>query len=259
MNLPFNLNDDWGKEIAEMVGEFISLDTSNANLVTGKYLRARVWIDVNEPLQRWVVIDSTLREACDWYDVKYENVPYFCFSCGLLGHSDLVCPNPGERDELGRLPYWPSLRVEDRKGRAAPFAWGNFAGGGNNNMSSQAAKGASSSERGCDPPPVVNQGGGRGRGRAGSNGGRFAGARGNTWTYRKLTIDGLPEAVEPMEVENRLVQYAPPSSGGKREERPENTNSAAPSPDAKKTCVVEKSLAETGDLASAASQLAQPQ
>uniref|UniRef100_A0ACD5TP82 Uncharacterized protein n=1 Tax=Avena sativa TaxID=4498 RepID=A0ACD5TP82_AVESA len=129
MNLPFNLHDDWGETIARSLGEFISIDSSNNMLMSGKFLRARVAIDVNEPLQRWIAIDSTLREACDWYDIKYENLPYFCFSCGILGHSDLVCPTPGEKDELGRLPYWPSLRApEERRRKTGPNAWGKFSG-----------------------------------------------------------------------------------------------------------------------------------
>ncbi|KAM0914625.1 hypothetical protein ACQ4PT_011390 [Festuca glaucescens] len=130
MNIPFNLNDNWGKMIASRVGDFISVDTSNSKLVSGKYLRARVSINVHEPLQHWMAIDSTLRESCDWYEIKYENLSYFCFSCGLLGHSDLVCPEPAERDDKGMLPYGPSLRVPDeRKKKAAQYTWDNFAGG----------------------------------------------------------------------------------------------------------------------------------
>ncbi|KAM0827549.1 hypothetical protein ACQ4PT_068130 [Festuca glaucescens] len=260
MNLPFNLNDDWGKEIAEMVGEYIGLDKSNANLVFGRYLRARVAIDVNEPLQRWIEIDSTAREACDWYDIKYENVPYFCFSCGLLGHSDLVCPNPGERDELGRLPFWPSLRVQDeRKNRAAPSAWGNYTGGFSG---SQQQRDTNSAGHGGPPPPVnhPNRGGGRGGGRSGPMGGRFNGARGNMATYRKLSLDGTAEATSPMEVENRLVLFAPQNAGEKRDERPENTsNSAASSPDAKKTKIGRGDLVDTDILAPAAGQPGQSQ
>ncbi|KAM0841755.1 hypothetical protein ACQ4PT_058803 [Festuca glaucescens] len=256
MNLPFNLNDDWGKEIAEMVGDFISLDTSNANLVIGKYLRARVAIDVNEPLQRWIEIDSTAREACDWYDIKYENVPYFCFSGGLLGHSDLVCPNPEERDELGRLPFWPSLRVqEERKNRTTPFAWGNTSGGFSSSQEPRDGAGV---------PPTANQnlhrGGGRGGGRLGPHAGRFNGARGNAAVYHKLALEGTLGTTEPMEVENRLTRFVPQNPGEKRDERPEQTsNSAVTSPDAKKKKVGEGDVEESEVLAPATGQLGQIQ
>jgi hypothetical protein len=230
MNLPFNLHDDWGQKIASSIGEFISVDTGNRMLVSGKFLRARVAIDVNKPLQRWIPIDSTLREACDWYEIKYENLPYFCFSCGLLGHSDLVCPNPGERDERGRLPYWQSLRAPDeRKKRPDSNAWTGFPKGN----SSQAAEGTQD-ERVQNP--MGFHGGGRGRGREAGRGGfqgRFAGARGNMHTYRKLE---LRDSENAMEVENQLVLFEGQVLGSKRDDRPEKeAGSAAPSPEAKKS------------------------
>ena len=48
--------------------------------------------------------------------MQYEHVPNFCFSCGRLGHADMVCPTPGTRDEKGDLPFNTSLRApDDRK------------------------------------------------------------------------------------------------------------------------------------------------
>ena len=73
-------------------------------------------IDVKKPLRRWIAIDSARRNKIDWYDIEYEQIPHFCFSCGRLGHSDLFCPTPGTRDENGDLPFKQSLRAsEDRK------------------------------------------------------------------------------------------------------------------------------------------------
>lgn len=51
----------------------------------------------------------------DPYDIVYENVPHFCFSCGKLGHSDLVCTTPGTRDEHGDLPFGKGLRAQDER------------------------------------------------------------------------------------------------------------------------------------------------
>ena len=115
-NLPFNMqNDRWGKEVAKQIDP-------NATSVhfdpVGGFLRARVMINVNKPLRRWILIDSKKRESRDWYDIQYEQVPNFCFSCGRLGHSDLHCPTPGSRDENGDLPFKTCLRAPEEKKKA---------------------------------------------------------------------------------------------------------------------------------------------
>lgn len=66
---------------------------------------------MNEPLRRWILIDSARRKKVDPYDIQYEQVPYFCFSCGRLGHPDLYCPTPGTLNEKGELPFGPKLRA----------------------------------------------------------------------------------------------------------------------------------------------------
>jgi hypothetical protein len=59
---------------------------------------------------------SSRRQRKEWYDVVYERVPFFCFSCGIIGHSEIECPNPASRDENGCLPYSEKLRApEERK------------------------------------------------------------------------------------------------------------------------------------------------
>jgi hypothetical protein len=81
------VNKFWGTKIAGDIGDEV-VEIYTRNKFSG-FLRARVFINVKEPLGRWIALDSTLREACDWYEVQYEQLPYFYFSCGLLGHSAL--------------------------------------------------------------------------------------------------------------------------------------------------------------------------
>jgi hypothetical protein len=45
--------------------------------------------------------------------IRYENVPYFCFICGRMGHSDKECPN-GELGE-GTFNYGVELRASPPK------------------------------------------------------------------------------------------------------------------------------------------------
>lgn len=116
-NLPYNLRDDsWGKLIAQQIDkEATSVQFDHV----GGFLRARISHDVSKPLRRWILIDSAKRKKTDLYDIQYEQVPHFCFSCGRLGHSDLFCPTPGPRDEKGELPFGPKLRAPEEKKKTA--------------------------------------------------------------------------------------------------------------------------------------------
>lgn len=116
MNLPFGLmNKRWGFELAGMIGEVEKLELDEHGRAWGPYLRARVAIDVSKPLRRCVGIFSTRRQAHEWYDVRYEKLPHFCFSCGIIGHSSVECRTPAERDGKGLLPYGEDLWVSDEK------------------------------------------------------------------------------------------------------------------------------------------------
>nr|XP_020172404.1 uncharacterized protein LOC109757973 [Aegilops tauschii subsp. strangulata] len=111
VDLPFNLRDEsWWSPIAKHMDKNAQSVTFDHN---GGFLRARICIDVEKPFRRWILIDSAKRKKVDMYDIQYEQVPYFCFSCGKLGHSDLYCPTPGSRDENGDLPFGPKLRASE--------------------------------------------------------------------------------------------------------------------------------------------------
>jgi hypothetical protein len=53
----------------------------------------------------YVTVNSPKMKTTETYTMTYERLPYYCFSCSLLGHSSLLCPNPCPRDKNGDLPY----------------------------------------------------------------------------------------------------------------------------------------------------------
>ncbi|KAM0872458.1 hypothetical protein ACQ4PT_038703 [Festuca glaucescens] len=113
LNLPFNLGDKkWWLPIAHQIDKLTKEVYFDH---VGGYLRVRVTVDVAKPLRRCILIDSARRQKVDMYDVQYEQIPHFCFSCGRLGHSDLLCPTPGTRDANGLLPFGKGLRAMDER------------------------------------------------------------------------------------------------------------------------------------------------
>ena len=51
----------------------------------------RVTVDLSTPLKRRMRLRKSAEES-SWISFKYENVPVFCFICGLIGHSENFCP-----------------------------------------------------------------------------------------------------------------------------------------------------------------------
>lgn len=117
VNLPFNLRDEaWSNAIAK---QFDKGATSIQFDHGGSYLCARVTLEVAKSLRRWILIESARRGTTDPYDIQYENIPHFCFSCGRLGHSNLLCPTPRTRDKNGDMPFGKELRPPDERKRYA--------------------------------------------------------------------------------------------------------------------------------------------
>ena len=237
LDLPYNkLNPEWGEKIAKRVGDFVKLDKNKDGLISAQYIRARVFIKVNEPIMRWVGLDSKRLEKTFWYSIQYEFLPYFCFSCGLLGHSDAFCPTPSERDEEGNLPWGSSLRAPNdkkKKNRGPPFAEGSYEEFPDYYEDPSEADLESDGKASALPPKFNSGGRGRGRG-FGYNGGRS----GQSQVYRKL----FPPAVDSVVGEKTndqatgkdLVMYDPQISGSKREEAELRKIKEGLTPDAKK-------------------------
>jgi hypothetical protein len=115
-----------------MIGKVEKVETDERGRAWGSFLRVRIDVDITEPLMRWVGVESPTSQETVYYEVKYEKLPIYCFSCGLLGHPSVTCPNPASRDEDGQLP-WNKDRV------CVPEEWRKT----NSGQSSQSGQGSS--------------------------------------------------------------------------------------------------------------------
>jgi hypothetical protein len=70
------------EKVAKKVGDIINVVVNEGKINSTPYLRARVWLELDKPLVRVVLI--TLKERMK-YLVQYEKFPSFCFFCGFMG------------------------------------------------------------------------------------------------------------------------------------------------------------------------------
>lgn len=105
------------KQFGNLVGRFLEWDKGANTIVWGRKMRIRVEIDLTLPLMRGTNLlmeDGETR----WVDFKYERLPYFCYSCGLLGHRYLDCSKRGDDgldSDSEEFQYPKSLLVEPLK------------------------------------------------------------------------------------------------------------------------------------------------
>lgn len=103
------------QEIGNQVGKYISSCSSNYKGVWREYMRIRVAIDITKPLRRRMKVRKTGNEW-SWITFKYENVPTFCFICGIIGHADKFCSKLFDTpiNEIVR-PYGVWMRAQPRR------------------------------------------------------------------------------------------------------------------------------------------------
>lgn len=103
------------KEVGKYIGGFV--ESCSRNFVGGwkEYLRVRVKVDLSKPIKRCMKIRKAGNEW-DWINFKYENVPTFCFICGVIGHSDKFCARLFDTPENEIVkPYGSWMRAPLRR------------------------------------------------------------------------------------------------------------------------------------------------
>jgi len=116
LDLPLGwMNQHRGERAMGLIGEVKKMDVDKDGKASGPFLRARVAIEVAKPMRRGVLLKTKRDGAPVWFDIQYEKLPFFCLSCGIMGHSQLECEKPVVRNASGKLPYDIQLRVFDPK------------------------------------------------------------------------------------------------------------------------------------------------
>ncbi|KAK9941001.1 hypothetical protein M0R45_017632 [Rubus argutus] len=73
-------------QIGNLLGETVKVDLHTAAQARGKYARIYVELDLSKPLRAEVQVKDT------WYKLEYECMPTYCYSCGIVGHTQNNCP-----------------------------------------------------------------------------------------------------------------------------------------------------------------------
>jgi hypothetical protein len=118
LDLPMDMmNSVYGELIGGWIGRYIHTDVDEDGIAWGKDLRIRVAVRVDQPLVRGVPLKSSAEdEDSNWFDLKYEKVPHFCFDCGRLVHSDEGCS--AEKADVQQWGEW--LRASPGRSHKPP-------------------------------------------------------------------------------------------------------------------------------------------
>ena len=122
-NLPFKgrLNLSNVEALGKKIGEFIKMDSSGL-LGIDKSIRLRIKVDVRKPLMQRVKVKLRGGEE-DFYDIKYERPPLFCYHCGLVGHGVKDCE--GWREEESVIKYGEWMKASPwKRSMADTTKWG---------------------------------------------------------------------------------------------------------------------------------------
>lgn len=104
-----------GKQLGDFFGEFIEYDHKNNASLWREYMRIKVKLDVRKPLKRKKKIirrnGSEVIVSC-----KYERLGDFCFTCGIMSHTERYCSKFLNREKDDVDKEWGSwLRAQPKK------------------------------------------------------------------------------------------------------------------------------------------------
>lgn len=111
--------------MAKRIGEVQEVQITLPNGFVGEFIRIHINLDVNKKLTRFV--SFTRKGETEFYQVKFEKLPTFCYACGKLGHWHEECGS-GEHDE--KKFEWGPFILASRRGRGGSRGSGPSRDGG---------------------------------------------------------------------------------------------------------------------------------
>lgn len=115
-NLPMGyMMESVGKQLGNFFGTFMEYDVKNNTSIWREYMRIRIKLDVRKPLKRKKKIMK--KDGTEFIvTCKYERLGEFCFSCGMITHTDRFCRNPVATEANGDVKEWGSwLKAPPRR------------------------------------------------------------------------------------------------------------------------------------------------
>jgi len=109
----------------------MAMDGGDDDMVLGHFLRIKIRLDIRCPLMRGVTVCVGDEEKPLWCPLEYEFLPDFCYTCGIIGHTDRSCAIQVPKGEIQQ--YNKNLRCfSDKKnredGNGDRFSGGHFSG-----------------------------------------------------------------------------------------------------------------------------------
>lgn len=127
------LNESAGEKIGDEVGEFMEAEVVVDAVTRCRILRVKIRINIREPLWRGITIHDEERQRMEsgndqgkgqlkkkeneegrWCPFAYEFIPDFCYTCGVIGHTDKACLTKLKRGEVQQWGPWLSWKPTKR-------------------------------------------------------------------------------------------------------------------------------------------------
>lgn len=97
-----------GKEMGSQLGTVLDVGLYEF-AENAKTVKVKVNFNVQNPIRAGMYIGND-KYGISWIDFRFENLPSFCFGCGLVGHNIENCRNPHSPFEGGTNPRGAWLR-----------------------------------------------------------------------------------------------------------------------------------------------------